>query len=153
MKALRWHGQKDIRLEDIPETELCPGWVKLRVKWCGICGTDLHEYLGGPIFIPAGEPYPLTGEQAPITLGHEFSGEVVEVADDVTNFKAGDRVTVEPIVMDFESEENKKGLYNLTPKWAFTAWLAGAAAFRSTLRCPLTCCTSCPTASALSKRR
>lgn len=119
MKALRWHGQKDIRLEDIPEAELRLGWVKLRVKWCDICGTDLHEYLGGPIFIPAGKPHPLMGEQAPITLGHEFSGEVVEVADDVTNFKAGDRVAVEPIVMDFESEENKKGLYNLDPKMGF----------------------------------
>ena len=119
MKALRWHAQKDIRLEDIPETELRPGWVKLRVKWCGICGTDLHEYLGGPIFIPAGQPHPLTGEQAPVTLGHEFSGEVVEVADDVTDFKPGDRVTVEPIVKDFDSEENRRGLYNLDPKLGF----------------------------------
>ena len=48
MKAARFHARKDIRIEDIPEPELRAGAVKIDVAWCGICGTDLHEYLEGP---------------------------------------------------------------------------------------------------------
>ena len=83
MKAARWHNQKDIRIENIDEPKAEPGKVKIKVKWCGICGSDLHEYLGGPIFIPVGKPHPLTNEMAPVTMGHEFSGEVVEVGEGV----------------------------------------------------------------------
>ena len=50
-----------------------PGEVLLRPFWCGICGTDLHEYAMGPIVIPA-EPHPLNGSVLPQILGHEFSG-------------------------------------------------------------------------------
>ncbi len=98
MKAARWHNQKDIRIENIDEPKAEPGKVKIKVKWCGICGSDLHEYLGGPIFIPVGEPHPLTNEMAPVTMGHEFSGEVVEVGEGVKNYSVGDRVVVEPIL-------------------------------------------------------
>ncbi|MFV1458146.1 alcohol dehydrogenase catalytic domain-containing protein, partial [Bacillus mycoides] len=52
MKALLWHNQRDVRVEEVPEPTVRPGAVKIKVKWCGICGTDLHEYLAGPIFIP-----------------------------------------------------------------------------------------------------
>lgn len=97
MKAARWHNQKDIRIEHIEEPKTEPGKVKIKVKWCGICGSDLHEYLGGPIFIPVDKPHPLTNETAPVTMGHEFSGEVVEVGEGVENYKVGDRVVVEPI--------------------------------------------------------
>ena len=77
MKAARFHARKDIRIEEIPEPELRPGAVEIDVAWCGICGTDLHEYLEGPIFIPPpGHPHPLSHEAAPVTLGHEFSGTV-----------------------------------------------------------------------------
>lgn len=71
MKAARWHNQKDIRIEHIEEPKTEPGKVKIKVKWCGICGSDLHEYLGGPIFIPVDKPHPLTNETAPVTMGHE----------------------------------------------------------------------------------
>ena len=46
MKALRWYGQKDLRLEEVPEPSPGAGEVKIKVKWCGICGTDLHAYSG-----------------------------------------------------------------------------------------------------------
>ena len=70
MKAARFHARKDIRIEDIPEPELRAGAVKIDVAWCGICGTDLHEYLEGPIFCPApGHPHPLSHEDSPVTLG------------------------------------------------------------------------------------
>lgn len=52
MKALRWHGVKDLRLENINEPQPEEGKVKIKVEWCGICGSDLHEYTAGPIFIP-----------------------------------------------------------------------------------------------------
>lgn len=59
MKAARFHARGDIRIEDIPEPQVRPGAVKIAVDWCGICGTDLHEYLEGPIFVPpAGLPTP-----------------------------------------------------------------------------------------------
>ena len=75
MKAARFHGRKDIRIEDIPEPDLRAGAVTIDVAWCGICGTDLHEYLEGPIFFPgAGHPHPLSHEEAPVTLGTSSPG-------------------------------------------------------------------------------
>ena len=57
----------------LSEPETRAGNVKIEVSWCGICGSDLHEYLAGPIFVPpAGSPHPLTGEEIPVVLGHEF---------------------------------------------------------------------------------
>lgn len=50
MKALLWHNQRDVRVEEVPEPTVKPGAVKIKVKWCGICGTDLHEYLAGPVY-------------------------------------------------------------------------------------------------------
>lgn len=121
MKALRWHDQKDIRLEEIEEPVTGTGQVKMKVKWCGICGSDLHEYLGGPIFIPVDEPHPLTGEKAPVTLGHEFSGEVVEVGEGVSNYKVGDRVVVEPIF----ATHGHQGAYNLDEQMGFLGLAGG----------------------------
>ena len=71
MKAARYYDQKDIRIEDIPEPELKPGTVAIDVAWCGICGTDLHEYLEGPIFVPPkGKPHPISGDFGPRILRH-----------------------------------------------------------------------------------
>lgn len=100
MKAARYYGQKDIRIERIPEPDLRPGTVAIDVAWCGICGTDLHEYLEGPIFIPpAGHPHPISGESAPITLGHEFSGTVTALGAGVTDLEVGQGVVVEPYIV------------------------------------------------------
>ena len=52
MKAARFYDKGDIRIEDIPEPTVAPGTVGINVAWCGICGTDLHEFMEGPIFIP-----------------------------------------------------------------------------------------------------
>ncbi|CAI9387023.1 2,3-butanediol dehydrogenase [Niallia sp. Sow4_A1] len=125
MKALRWHDQKDIRLENIKEPQVEPGKVKLKVKWCGICGSDLHEYLGGPIFIPVDQPHPLTNEVAPITLGHEFSGEIVEIGEGVTDYQVGDRVVVEPIF----ATHGHQGAYNLDENMGFLGLAGGGGGF------------------------
>ncbi|HLR70383.1 MAG TPA: 2,3-butanediol dehydrogenase [Pseudogracilibacillus sp.] len=96
MKAAVWHGKKDIRVEEVKEKALKDNQVKVKVAWAGICGSDLHEYEEGPVFVPHEAKDPLTNEQAPLTMGHEFAGIVEEVGKDVTAYKAGDRVTVNP---------------------------------------------------------
>src|SRR5690242_2182546 len=90
MKAARWHARRDVRIEEVPEPEPGPGQVKVRVDWCGICGTDLHEYIEGPMFTAA-TPHPLTGYGAPVIIGHEFAGEIVETGPSVSGFRPGDR--------------------------------------------------------------
>jgi (R,R)-butanediol dehydrogenase/meso-butanediol dehydrogenase/diacetyl reductase len=120
MKASRFHGPKDLRIEDIPEPAVEPGSVKMKVEWTGICGTDLHEFEEGPIFIPAaGHPHAITGETLPVVLGHEFAGTVVEVGEGVTHVKVGDKVAVEPYITCDECEfckDGADGLYNLCQK-------------------------------------
>ena len=76
MLAARFHGKGDIRLEDVPTPSIkASDDVLVEVHYCGICGTDLHEYLVGPIVTPT-SPHPLTGATLPQTLGHEFSARV-----------------------------------------------------------------------------
>ena len=121
MKAVRWYKAKDVRIDEVPEPQVKPDTVKVKVKWCGICGSDLHEYLAGPIFIPVGQPHPLTGEMAPVILGHEFSGEVVEVGSEVVNLKPGDRVVVEPMDVCGKCPACKSGKYNLCTSLGFAS--------------------------------
>jgi (R,R)-butanediol dehydrogenase/meso-butanediol dehydrogenase/diacetyl reductase len=97
--AVRWHARGDIRVEDIPlPPPPGPDEVQLQVSWCGICGTDLEEWLSGPLFIPAAAPHPVTGARAPLVLGHEFAGVVAAVGDRVTEPVPGQRVAVDSIV-------------------------------------------------------
>ena len=93
--------------------------MKVKLHWCGICGSDLHEYLAGPIFIPVDTPHPITGDVAPVILGHEFSGEVVEVGPNVTNVKPGDRVVVEPLDVDDTCPSCQAGRDNLCVNLGF----------------------------------
>lgn len=126
MKAAVFYGPRDVRLEDVAEPEIRPGSVKVKVSWCGICGTDMHEYLAGPIFIPpAGSPHPITGETLPLTLGHEFAGEVVEVADDVDTVATGDRVAIQPFYRCDECASCRRGLYNMCEKLAVYGLMGG----------------------------
>jgi (R,R)-butanediol dehydrogenase / meso-butanediol dehydrogenase / diacetyl reductase len=95
MLATRWHARHDIRVDDVPEPGAPPpGWVRIRVEACGICGTDIEEYTDGPVMVPVAEPHPLTGGVAPLILGHETVGVVEEVADGV-ELAPGTRVAVE----------------------------------------------------------
>ena len=99
MRAVRWHGRGDVRVEEVPPpAPPGPGEVQLAVRWCGICGTDLEEWLSGPVFIPVSVPHPLTGARAPLVLGHEFAGVVVAAGAGVTGLLPGQRVAVDTIV-------------------------------------------------------
>lgn len=127
MKAAVWHAKKDVRVMDVPEpAKPAQGWVKIKVEWCGICGSDLHEYLAGPIFIPT-SAHPLTGHEGPVILGHEFSGEVVELGAGVTNLKVGDRVAPDACQHCGECKFCKMGRYNICEKLAFTGLMTNGA--------------------------
>jgi (R,R)-butanediol dehydrogenase / meso-butanediol dehydrogenase / diacetyl reductase len=121
MKAAVWYAREDVRVVEVPTPPKPPkDWVKIEVEWCGICGSDLHEYIAGPIFIPVGTPHPLTGGTAPITLGHEFSGRIVEVGEGVTNWKVGDKVAPDACQVCWECYSCKRMDYPCCEKLAFT---------------------------------
>ena len=120
MLAARFYDQKDIRLEDVPVPRVkAPDDVLVQVAWCGICGTDLHEYVVGPIVTPI-RPHPLTGATLPQTLGHEFSARVVEVGSDVVGVHVGDRVAVMPAIVCGRCHYCRRGLGHLCLKFACT---------------------------------
>ena len=87
MKAAVLFGPGDVRITDFPTPPLAEDGVKVAVAYCGICGTDFHKFAGKAGSRPVTYPVP---------LGHEASGIVVEVGEKVTDFKVGDRVTVDP---------------------------------------------------------
>ena len=84
MKALTWHGRRDVRVDDVPDPRIeCPTDAVIRVTTTAICGSDLHLYeVLGP-FLDEGD-----------VLGHEPMGIVEEVGSEVTHIKAGDRVVI-----------------------------------------------------------
>jgi (R,R)-butanediol dehydrogenase / meso-butanediol dehydrogenase / diacetyl reductase len=98
MRALRFHMANDLRFDDVLEP---PAPVDRQVLvapvLCGICGTDLHEFLHGPQRTPLAQD-PLTGATNPQILGHEFSASVLEVGPEVETIAVGDRVSVMPLL-------------------------------------------------------
>ncbi len=92
MLALRWHGRQDLRLEEVEAPAPEPGFAIVAVDYCGICGSDLAEFVAGPVLIRS-SPHPLTGQAQPITLGHELSGRIVHAAEG--GLPEGARVTVD----------------------------------------------------------
>lgn len=127
MKAARWYAANDIRVEETFIPEPNDNQVKISVRFVGICGSDLHEYNHGPQLIPNDKPFPLNGHQGVTTLGHEFSGVVESVGKNVTKYKKGDRVVVEPIFKNFESPFVTKGEYNLAEPLGFVGLSANGA--------------------------
>ncbi len=110
MQALRYYQHNDFRLETIAEPEPGPNEAKIKVKWCGICGSDVQEYLSGPKMVPT-KPHPQTGLSAPVTGGHEFSGEIVETGQNLTGYSVGDRVVVRPTMPCYECHYCRQGRF------------------------------------------
>ena len=82
MKAIRYHGQKDFRVEQVEDPKVQdPTDCVVRIERTAICGSDLHLYHGEPI-------------GAEFTMGHEFLGVVEDIGPDVRRFQRGDRVLV-----------------------------------------------------------
>lgn len=125
MRALRWHGNKDVRLDEVPEPELRPGWVKVKNAWGGICGSDLHEYLIGPKNTPHDKPHILTGETTPTIIGHEFGGRIVDIHPDVPaelGLKVGMKCAVFPVIGDRTCIWCQRGAQGVCPNWGFLGY-------------------------------
>lgn len=98
MKGTLYYGNRDIRIEEIDEPILKNGEAKIRVDYCGICATDIEEYLYGPNAISSTPPHPLTGISTPIVIGHELTGTVVETYNTHTEITPGQRVVINGIL-------------------------------------------------------
>jgi len=96
MRAALYYGRQDLRLTSVPEPEAGPGEVKLRVRYNGICGSDLLEYFDGPV-TTRDTPHPLTGVKNPVIMGHELCGEVVALGAGIEDLAVGTLVAVEPV--------------------------------------------------------
>lgn len=93
MRALRYHGIRDLRLEDVPAPVAGPGELLLRVSVVGVCGTDAAEYVHGPhLYWPHPQPHPASGHAGPVIPGHELVGVVEAVGAGVSGFAVGDLV-------------------------------------------------------------
>jgi D-xylulose reductase len=104
--------QLALREIELPGT-LGPKDVRVRVDVVGICGSDVHYYRHGRI-----GPFVV---DAPMVLGHEAAGTILECGEDVNDLRPGDRVCIEPGVPDFSSPQSRTGLYNLDPSLTFWA--------------------------------
>jgi len=103
MQALRFHAPGDVRVEDVPEPVCGPGEVKIRVRNCSTCGTDVKIRANGHVNITR-----------TTTMGHEVAGEIVEVGEAVnaaygSDWKPGDRVQVIAAVPCGQCHECRKG--------------------------------------------
>ncbi len=101
MKSAVFYKKHDLRIEDIPKPLPQKGEVLIKVMACGICGTDVHIFNGD-------EGAAATPSQT--VLGHEFSGIIEAVGDDVSNFAPGERVCVDPNKLCGDCSYCKKGI-------------------------------------------
>jgi len=101
MRALCWHGKKDIRCDTVPDPVIeHPRDAIIRVTSCAICGSDLHLFNGFVMGMKRGD-----------ILGHEFMGEVVEVGAANKKLKVGDRVVVPFTIACGECEQCQRGYF------------------------------------------
>ncbi|MCV3205600.1 NAD(P)-dependent alcohol dehydrogenase [Mesorhizobium sp. YC-39] len=113
VRALVLERQHELTMRDIDlPQDVGPGDVKIKIHTVGICGSDVHYYTHGRI-----GPFVVN---APMVLGHEAAGTVVEVGEGVANLRVGDRVCMEPGIPDPNSRASRLGLYNIDP--AVTFW-------------------------------
>ena len=103
MKALVLEDYNALVYKDVPKPEYEPDEVIIRVKACGICGSDVHGMDGS-----SGRRIP------PLIMGHEASGEIVETGSEVKHWCIGDRVTFDSTIYKLEDWYTRKGLYNLS---------------------------------------
>lgn len=108
MKAAVLYGKNDIRYEEINTPRITEGnQVKVRVKACGICKSDVPRVVEG------------TAKKFPLILGHEFSGIVTEVGEKVEDLSPGDHVAGVPLIPCFKCDDCKEGNYSLCKNYSF----------------------------------
>ncbi|MEM6384716.1 MAG: NAD(P)-dependent alcohol dehydrogenase [Pseudomonadota bacterium] len=118
MEALVLEQKDELSLRDFPgidreEATLGPRDVRIKLHTVGICGSDVHYFTHGRI-----GPFIVN---APMILGHEASGTVIEVGNEVTSLATGDRVCMEPGIPDPNSRATQLGMYNIDPAVRFWA--------------------------------
>jgi D-xylulose reductase len=137
MKALVLEAKKKLSLRDFPVSETVgPYDVKIQIKACGICGSDIHYYLEGAIgdFIV----------REPMILGHEAAGIIIEKGEKVTDFAVGDLVCMEPGIPNMRSREVLQGIYNIDPDVVFWATPPVHGCLRETVVHPAQFCFKVP---------
>ena len=103
MKALVLDKYNELNFRDSPKPEIKSNEVLVKVKACGICGSDVHGMDGS------------TGRrQTPLIMGHEASGEIAEIGSDVQGWQIGDRVTFDSTIYNLDDWYTRKGRYNLS---------------------------------------
>jgi len=102
MKQAKLVGEKELAFEEVDRPKPSEEEVLIRVKACGICGSDIHSYQGEHPFV-----------HPPIVLGHEFSGTIEEAGDRAGDLSVGDKVVVEPNITCGECYNCKHGRYNI----------------------------------------
>ncbi len=107
MKAAVVVRNEVVEYQDIEEPKAGPGTIKVKVKASGICGSDIPRVLHNGVHF------------YPIVLGHEFSGDVVEVGEGVTKVKVGDRVSGAPLIPCMKCDDCQKGNFSLCKKYSF----------------------------------
>ncbi|KAH9834786.1 alcohol dehydrogenase GroES domain protein [Rhodofomes roseus] len=137
MKAVRYYGPGDIRVDDIPEPS--PGDKQIKIKVSVLCGSDLHSYfvLQAPVSPTLTTPHPTTQETLPVVMGHEFSGTIVELgkAVDTSKFSVGQKVVVEPLISCGKCGPCLSGTRNLCHQITFIGiggWGGGLAEYTVT---------------------
>lgn len=107
MKAGVLYGNEDIRYDEIEKPQVSSGEVLVKVKMTGICGSDVPRVLHN------GAHY------YPIVLGHEFSGEIVEIGEGVEGFEIGDRVSGAPLIPCMKCDDCQNGNFSLCKNYTF----------------------------------
>ena len=107
MRAAVVTANERVEYQEMPEPEVKKGYVKVKVRYSGICGSDIPRVLNHGVHF------------YPIVLGHEFSGDVVEVGEGVTKVKVGDRVSGAPLVPCMKCGDCQKGNYSLCKHYSF----------------------------------
>lgn len=107
MKAAVVCANEDVKYMDYEEPQVLPGLVKIKVKASGICGSDIPRVLHHGVHF------------YPIVLGHEFSGDVVEVGEGVTSVKPGDRVSGAPLIPCMKCDDCQNGNFSLCRHYSF----------------------------------
>jgi (R,R)-butanediol dehydrogenase/meso-butanediol dehydrogenase/diacetyl reductase len=122
MRAARFHGRFDVRVEDVPDPVPADDELLLEVAAVGICGTDGSEFAHGPARFPIEHAHGVTGHRGPMVPGHEFSGTVVAAGRDVAGFAVGDLVCCGAGVSCGECPYCRAGRSNLCDRY-FTVGL------------------------------
>src|SRR3972149_8254143 len=106
MKAAVYHSLNEIKVQDVPKPKIGSDEVLVEMKACGVCGSDLMEWY--------------LHSRAPLVLGHEPAGVIVEAGKNVKGFEVGDRVFAHHHVADLTCYYCKHGDYTLCPQFAQT---------------------------------